>query len=83
MGYQGRGRQRNRQFFSGLVRGVSNPREGLKILFFLSQSRLVCSSLPHLRTSWKGALRSWSSALRSSENSDKSKCSERPHLQGA
>lgn len=28
-------RQRNRQFFSGMVRGVSDPREGSKILSFL------------------------------------------------
>jgi hypothetical protein len=40
-----RGRQRNRGFFSGMVRGVSDPREGSKMLTFLFRSRLVCSSL--------------------------------------
>jgi len=50
MEHLGRDRQRNRGFFSGLVRGVSNPREGSKILTFLFRSRMVCSSL--LR-SWK------------------------------
>jgi hypothetical protein len=29
------GRQRNRGFFSDLLRGVSDPREGSEILFFL------------------------------------------------
>jgi hypothetical protein len=52
-GYLGRGRQRNREFFSGLLRVVSDPREGSKILIFLSRPRLVCSSLLHLRSSWK------------------------------
>jgi hypothetical protein len=33
------------------VRGVSNPREGSKILTFLFRPRLVYSSLLHLRTS--------------------------------
>jgi hypothetical protein len=47
------GRQRNRGFFSDLVRGVSDPREGSLILTFLFRSRLVCSSLLHLRGSWK------------------------------
>jgi hypothetical protein len=28
-------RQSNRGFFSGMIRGVSNPREGSKILTFL------------------------------------------------
>jgi hypothetical protein len=37
-------RQRNRGFFSSLVRGVSNPCEGSKILSFLFRSHLVCSS---------------------------------------
>ena len=46
-------RQRNRGFFSGMLRGVSNPYEGSEILTFLSRRRLVCSSLPHLRISWK------------------------------
>jgi hypothetical protein len=48
------GRQRNRGFFSAMVRGVSNAREGLKILIFLSRPPLVCSSLLHRRSSWKG-----------------------------
>jgi len=48
-----KGRQRNRGFFSGMVRGVSNACEGSKILSFLYQPRLVCSSLLHLRSSWK------------------------------
>jgi hypothetical protein len=38
------GRQRNRGFFSDLVRRVSNPREGPKILTFLFRSRVVRSS---------------------------------------
>jgi hypothetical protein len=37
-------RQRNREFFSDLVRGVASAREGSKILTFLFRSRLVCSS---------------------------------------
>jgi hypothetical protein len=40
-----------RGFFSGMVRGVSNPREGSEILTFLFGPRLVCSSLLHLRGS--------------------------------
>jgi hypothetical protein len=36
-----------------MSRGVSNPREGSKILTFLFQPRVVCSSLLHLRSSWK------------------------------
>jgi hypothetical protein len=47
------GRQRNRGFFSDLVRGVSNACEGSKILSFLYRPRLVCYSLLHLRSSWK------------------------------
>jgi hypothetical protein len=47
------GRQRNREFFSDLVRGVSNACEGSKILSFLYRPRLVCNSLLHLRSSWK------------------------------
>ena len=47
------GRQRNLGLFSDLVRGVSNPREGSKILTFLVRSSLVCSSPLHLRSSWK------------------------------
>jgi hypothetical protein len=45
------GRQRNRGFFSDLVRRVSNAREGSKILSFPFRPRLVCSSLLHLRSS--------------------------------
>jgi hypothetical protein len=44
------GRQRNRGFFGGMIRVVSNPHEGSKILIF--QSRLVCSSLLRLRRPW-------------------------------
>jgi hypothetical protein len=36
-----------------MVRGVSNARKGSKIPFFLFRPRLVCSSLLHLRSSWK------------------------------
>jgi hypothetical protein len=39
--------------FSGILRGVSNAREGSKILRFLFRSPLVCSSLLHLRSSGK------------------------------
>jgi hypothetical protein len=48
------GRQRIRKYFSGMVRRVSNAFEGSKILFFLFRPRQVCSSLLHLRSSWKG-----------------------------
>jgi hypothetical protein len=51
--YLGRDRQRNRQFFSGMVRVVSNPREDSNILSFPFRSRLVCSSLLHILSSWK------------------------------
>jgi hypothetical protein len=37
-------------FCSGMVRGVSNTREGSKILSFLFGSSLVRSSLLHLRS---------------------------------
>ena len=47
------GRQRNQGFLSGMLRGVSNPCEGSKIRTFLFRSRLVCSSLLHLRCSGK------------------------------
>ncbi len=53
MGSQGRDRQRNRTFFRSMIRGVSNPREGSKILSFLFRSRVVCSSLLHLLLSCK------------------------------
>jgi len=33
-GYLGQDRQRNRGFFSGMLRGVSKPCEGSKILTF-------------------------------------------------
>ena len=52
-GYLGWDRQRNRGFFSGMVRGMSNPRESSKILTFLFGPRLRCSSLLHLRCSEK------------------------------
>jgi hypothetical protein len=49
----GEDRQRNWGFFCDLVRGVSNAREGSKILTFLLRPRLVCNSLLHLRSSWR------------------------------
>ena len=36
-----------------MVRGVLNAYGGSKILFFLFRPRMVCSSLLHLRSSWK------------------------------
>ena len=36
-----------------MVRGMSNPPEGSKILMFLFRHLLVCGSLLHLRSSWK------------------------------
>src|SRR5215204_6037476 len=36
-----------------MLSGVSHPCEGSKILTFLFRPRLVCSSLIHLRSSWK------------------------------
>jgi hypothetical protein len=51
-GSLGRDWHRNRGFFSGLVRGVSNAREGSKIPTFLFRSRVMCSSFLHLRSSW-------------------------------
>jgi hypothetical protein len=39
-----RDRQRNRRFFSGLVRGESRTREGSKILTFLFGPLLVCAA---------------------------------------
>ena len=53
MEHLGRDRQRNRGFFSGMVRGVSNPREGSKNLTFLFGPRSGVQLL-HLRSSWKG-----------------------------
>jgi hypothetical protein len=52
-GCLGQDRQRKRGFFSGMLRGVSNSREGSEILTFLFRPRLVSS--PHLqsRSSWK------------------------------
>ena len=64
-----RGRQRNRGFFGGMDRGVSNASEGSKILTFLFRPRLLCSPLLDLRSSWKVhsanyfALRAFSEAL--------------------
>jgi hypothetical protein len=52
-GTSGRDRQRNRGLFSRTLRGVSKPPEGSQILSFLFGPRLVCSSLLHLRSSWK------------------------------
>jgi hypothetical protein len=37
-----RGRHGNREFFSGILRGVSKACEGSKILTFPFRSRLVC-----------------------------------------
>jgi hypothetical protein len=42
-----------RGFFSGMVRGMSKPREASKIRTFLFRPRLVCSPLLHLQSSWK------------------------------
>jgi len=42
------GRQRNRGFFSDLVRHVSIPRQGSKILTFLSRPRLVCRARSYI-----------------------------------
>jgi hypothetical protein len=53
VGYQERDRQRNRGLFSAMVRSVSHPCEGSKILIYLFRPRLVCNSLLHLRSSWK------------------------------
>jgi hypothetical protein len=47
-GSLGRDRQRNRGFFSGKVRGVSNPREGPKILTFLFRSHPVCRARTYI-----------------------------------
>jgi hypothetical protein len=52
------GRERNREPLRCLVRGVSNVCEGSKMLTFLFRSPPVCSSLLHLRLSWKEFLRS-------------------------
>ncbi len=51
-----RDRRMNRGFFGVMLRGVSNPREGSKILTFLFRPRLVCSSFLHLRSSWRNCL---------------------------
>jgi hypothetical protein len=48
-----RDRYRNGGLFSGMVRGVSHPCEGSKMLSFLFRPRVVCSSLLYLRSSWK------------------------------
>jgi hypothetical protein len=48
------GGQRNRGLFSGMLRGVSDPREGSKVLTFLFRSRRVYNSLLHLLSSWMG-----------------------------
>jgi hypothetical protein len=61
------GRQRNRGFFSGMVRGVSNPRKGSKIPTFLFRTRLVCSPLLHLRSSWKGCSANYFALMEFSE----------------
>jgi hypothetical protein len=53
MKHHGQDRERNRGFFSGLDRGVSNACEGSIILTFLFQTRLVSNLLLHLLSSWK------------------------------
>jgi hypothetical protein len=52
-GNLGRDRHGNRGLLSGMLRGVSDPCEGSKILCFLFRPPLVCSSLLHLRSAWK------------------------------
>jgi hypothetical protein len=42
------GRQRNRGLFSDLVRGVSRPSEGSKILSFLFRPLLVCRARSYI-----------------------------------
>jgi hypothetical protein len=42
-GYPVRDRQRNRQFFSGMIRGVLNASEGSKILTFLYRGPDWCA----------------------------------------
>jgi hypothetical protein len=42
------GRQRNRGFFSGMLRGVSNPCEGSKMLTFLYRPPLVCRARSYI-----------------------------------
>jgi hypothetical protein len=37
-----------RGFFSGMLRGVSNTREGSKILTFLFRPRLVCTARSYI-----------------------------------
>ena len=51
-----RNRRMNWGFFGVMLRGVSNPREGSKILTFLFRPRLVCSSFLHLRSLWRNCL---------------------------
>ncbi len=65
-GYLRRDRQRNQQCISGMLRGVSNAREGSKILTFLFRPPPVCSLYLQLRSSWRCFLGSWTSVLRSS-----------------
>jgi hypothetical protein len=60
-GCLGRDRQTKQGFFSGMLRGVSNPGEGSEILSFPFRPRLVCSSLLHLRSSWRDCMKSGSS----------------------
>jgi hypothetical protein len=51
-------RQRNRGFFSGLLRGVSDLARGSENRTFLSRPRLVRSSLLHLLSSGRSMFRS-------------------------
>jgi|SRR5829696_7529361 len=46
----------NRQLFSSMLRGLSNPCEGAKIPTFLFEARVVCSPFLHLRSSWRHSL---------------------------
>jgi hypothetical protein len=41
-------RQRNRAFFSGMLRGVSDSREGSEVLTFLLRPRLVYRARSHI-----------------------------------
>jgi hypothetical protein len=47
-GYLGRDRHRNQGVFGAMVRGVSNVRDGSKILSFLFQPRLVCRARSYI-----------------------------------
>jgi hypothetical protein len=62
------GRQRNQGVFSGMVRGVSNPREGSNMLTVLYRPRLVCRARSYISEArGRLILRSWTSVLRNSK----------------